>query len=261
MPSASNAKWRIWIAFAFLFVVLAAGIYFVSDLGKLQEQASARESRQALQDIHDAGQIESLAKKYSSSKFLQVMAMANKAADETVAASDKLLGEVAPSAAARDFNYGAASRAELEALVRDIRTAQANAAAFATRHAELLKRERDSVRTNALWYLKEDAVAGLLDTVDKRHAEFTAVTTKLLAARGEFYRAYEGFVAVLIDEFGKYRVDNGQLVFPLRTTLNRYNAVAGAMTAAKKRVDALDAERQAAIKAGQERWLQFVKAQ
>ena len=47
-----------------------------------------------------------------------------------------------------------------------------------------------------------------LDAIDKRHAELAAATTKLLAARGEFYRAYEGFVAVLIDEFGKYRVDN-----------------------------------------------------
>lgn len=259
MPS--KAKWRIGIAFAFLFAVLAAGVYFVSDLGKLQENASAQQSRQALQDVTDVSQIEALSKKYGSSKFLQVMAMATKAADETVAASDKLLGEVAPPAAARDFNYGAASRAELEALVRDIRTAQANAASFVPRHAELLKRERDSVRTNALWYLKEDAVTSLLDTIDKRHAELVAATAKLLAGRGDFYRAYESFVAVLVDEFGKYRVDNGQLVFPLRSTLNRYNTAAGAMTAAKKRVDALEAERKAAIKASQERWLQFVKAQ
>jgi hypothetical protein len=261
MPSGQNSKWRIWIAFAVLFVALAAGAYFVTDLGKLQENISAGESRQALQGITDVSQIEAVSKKYGSSKFLQVMAMATKAAAETGAASEKLLNEVAPPAASRDFNFGAASRADLEALRRDIKTAQANAAAFMPRLAELLKRERDAVRTNALWYLKEDAVAGLLDNIDKRHANITAVMSKLLAARGDFYRAYEDFVAVLIDEFGKYRVVDSQLVFPSQRTLARYNVAAGTMTAAKTRVAALEAERKSAVKAGQERWLQFVKSQ
>ena len=261
MPSGSNAKWRVWIAFLLLFVVLAAGAWFAADLGKLQESLSAGESRKAVQDIADVRQIEEVARKFGSNKFLQVTAMATKAANETAAASEKLLNEVAPPAASRDFNYGAASRADLEALRRDIKTAQANAATFTPRFAERFRRERDNVRTNALWYLKQDTVDGLLDIIDKQHAEATAAMAKLLSARGDFYRAYEDFVAVLIDEFGQYKVVDGQFVFPLRRTLDRYNVAAGAMTSAKQRVTELEAERKAVLKSGQERWLQFVKAQ
>ncbi|MBR1122968.1 hypothetical protein JQ628_15685 [Bradyrhizobium lablabi] len=261
MPSGQNSKWRIGIAFAVLIAALAAGAYFVADLGKLQENISAGESRQAVQDITDVSQIEAVSRKYGSSKLLQVIAMATRAAAETGTATEKLMSEVAPPAAAREFNFGAASRADLEALRRDIKTAQANAAAFMPRFAELLKRERDAVRTNALWSLKEDAVAGLLDNIDKRHADMTAVMSRLLAARGDFYRAYDDFVAVLIDEFGKYKVVDGQLVFPSQRTLARYNVAANAMLSAKNRVTGVDAERKTAIKSGQERWLQFVKGQ
>ena len=55
--------------------------------------------------------------------------MATRAADETSAAAEKLSREVAPGSVSRDFNFGAASRADLEALRRDMKTAQANAAA------------------------------------------------------------------------------------------------------------------------------------
>ena len=137
--SDSKGKWRVWIAFLFLFVVFAVGAWFVADLGKLQENISARESRQALQGITDVRQIAEVHRKYPSSKFLQVMAMATRAADETAAAAEKMLNEVAPPAAAREFNFGAASRADLESLGRDIKTAQANVAAFMPRFAELDK--------------------------------------------------------------------------------------------------------------------------
>jgi hypothetical protein len=259
MPSDPDTKWRVRIAFLFLIVVLAAGAWFAADLGKLQENLSADESRQAVQGITDIGQIEEVSKKYGSNKFLQVMAIATRAAAETAAASDKLLNEVAPPAAARDFNFGAASRADLEALRRDLKTAQGNAAAFMPRFAELLKRERDNVRTNALWYLKQDTAAGLLDNIDKRHAESTAVMAKLLSARGDFYRAYDNYVAVLVGESGNYKVVDGQLIFPAQRAVDRYNVAANAMTAASKRVAELDAERKALMKSGQERWVQFVK--
>jgi hypothetical protein len=259
MPSDSNAKWRVRIAFLVLFVVFAAGAWFAADLGKLQENLSARESRQALQDITDPGQIEEVLKKYPSSKFLQTMAMATRAADQTRAAAEKLSNEIAPPSAAKDFNFGAASRADLEALRRDLKTAQANAAAFMPRFAALLKTERDEVKKFALWQLNGEAVTALLDTVDKRHAEITAVMSRLLAARGDFYRAYDDFVALLVGEFGSYKVVGGQLIFPYQRAVDRYNVVANAMTAATRRVTALEEERRALAKSEQERWVQFVR--
>jgi len=257
--SDSKGKWRVRIAFLLLFVVFAVGAWFASDLGRLQQGISARESGKAVQGITDVGQIEEVLKKYPSSKFLQVMAMATRTADETIAAAEKLSKEVAPATASGEFNFGAASRADLEALRRDIKTAQANAAAFVPRLAELFKRERDKVKTEALWHLKADTAAALLDAIDKRHAEMTPLMTRLMAARGDFYRAYENFVAFLIGEFGTYKVVNGQLIFPNQRAVERYNTAANAMTSASNRVAALEAEWKSLVRSGQERWVEFVK--
>jgi hypothetical protein len=259
MPSDPNTKWRVRIAFLSLFAVFAAGAYFVADMSKLQENVSTRDSRAALLGITDVGQIEEVLRQHPSNKFLQVMAMATRAADATGAAAEKLSDEVGPPSVSKEVNFGAASRADLEALQRDLKTAQANAAAFMPRFAALLKTERDEVKRYALWQLNGDTVTALLETVDKRHADITAVMSRLMAARGDFYRAYDDYVAFLAGEFGKYKVVNGQLIFPVQRTVERYNVAANAMTAAAKRIAELQAERKILLKSAQERWVQFVR--
>jgi hypothetical protein len=77
-------------------------------------------------------------------------------------------------------------------------------------------------------------------------------------ARVEFYRAYDQCVALLIREFGAYKLTNGQFIFPLEPTANRYNAVANAMTAALKRNAELKEERNKIIQSQLKRWQQFV---
>jgi hypothetical protein len=259
MPSDPNAKTRVRIAFVSLFVVFSAGAYFVGDLGKLQENISARESRTALQGITDPGRIEEALRQYPSNKFLQMLAMATRAADETSAGTEKVLNEVEPPAISRNINLGAASRADLEALRRDLKTAQANATAFMPRVSALLKTERDNVKKYALTLqVKQDVVAGLLDNIDKRHAEITAHTSKMLPARADYYRAYENYVAVLAGEFGTYKVVDGQFIFPFQRTVDRYNVAANAMTAASKHVAETEVEGKNLRKSGQERWMQFV---
>jgi hypothetical protein len=80
----------------------------------------------------------------------------------------------------------------------------------------------------------------------------------MLPARADFYRAYDDYVAVLVDEFGTYKVVDGQFIFPFQRTVNRYNAAAGAMTAAARRVADLEEERRNLKKSQQGRWQQFV---
>jgi hypothetical protein len=259
MPSDPNSKTRVRIAFLSLFVVFLAGAYFVGDLGKLQENISARESRTALQGISDPKQIEEALRHHPSNKFLQMTAMATRAADETSAATEKLLNEVEPPAISKNINVGAASRADLEALRRDLKTAQANAAALMPRFSALLKTERDNVKKYALsLQMKQDIVTGLLDNIDKRHAEITAFTSKTLSARADYYRAYENYIAFLAGEFGTYKVVGGQFIFPFQRTVDRYNAAANAMTAASRQIAELEEEKKSLMKSGQERWIQFV---
>ena len=88
-----------------------------------------------------------------------------------------------------------------------------------------------------------ETLGRLMETVDKRQAEMTAFTAKMMAARAEFYRAYESYVGVIAGEFGTYKVVDGQFIFPLQRTVDRYNVAATAMSAATKRVVALEEER------------------
>jgi hypothetical protein len=152
-----------------------------------------------------------------------------------------------------------ASRSDLEALRRDLKTAAANATAFMPRYIALLKTERDNLEKYALsLHLEKDAISRLLDSLDKRHAEITAVTSRAQSARADFYRAYENYVAVLVGEFGAYKVVDGQFIFPFQPTVNRYNVAAQAMTVAAKRVTESEEERKSLLKSQQDGWEQLV---
>jgi hypothetical protein len=261
-PSDRHAKTRIRIAFLLLFAFMIAssvGVYFLAKLSKQQESIAARESQTTLQGVTDAKQIDQALKQHPSNKSLQLIAMATKAADETDAAFEKLTNEIEQPAIAKDINLGVASRSDLEALRRNLKAAAANATAFMPRYVALLKTEHDNVEKYALsLHLEKDTSGRFLDSLDKRHAEVSAFISKMLPARADFYRAYEGYVAVLAAEFGTYKVVNGEFIFPLQRAVDRYNIAAHAMTAAAKRVADLEEERINLQKSQQQRWEQFV---
>jgi hypothetical protein len=262
MPSDPNATTRVRVAFLFLFVfmiVASVGAYFIADLPKLQERNAVRESQAALHDITDPTQIDEALRQHPSNKFLQMIAMATKAADETDAAIEKLSNEVGPSAISNNNSLGAASRSDLEALRRDLKTAEANATTYMPRYIALLKTERDNLEKSvSSLRVGKDTTGRFLDKIDQRHAEITAFTSEMLSARADFYRAYQNYVAVLAGEFGTYKVVNGQFIFPFQLTANRYNVAAQAMAVAAKRVAELQETRKTRPKSQQEAWQQFV---
>src|SRR5260370_33242168 len=228
MLSDPNPKTRVRIAFLLLFVVMvvcSVGAYFVGDLGNLQDSVAARESQPALQGGTEPAQIDEALRQPPSNKFLQMLAMATRAADETNAAVEKLSNEVEPPAVSKNNNLGAASRNDLEALRRDLKTAETNATTFLPRYIALLKTERDNVEKYALsLHLGKDAIGRVLDNIDKRHAEITALTSRMLPARAGFYPAYENFVAVPVKEFGVYKGGNGEFILPVQPPRDRYKA-------------------------------------
>ena len=148
MPSDPNASKRVRTALLVLsgFVIVASvGAYFILDLGQLQDRIAAREGRAALQGIADASQIEEALRQHPQNKFLRMIAMETKAADDTNAAIEKLTDEIEPPAISKANNLGAASRSDLEALRGNLKTAEANATTFMPRYAAVLKAERDNV--------------------------------------------------------------------------------------------------------------------
>ncbi|HEY4987787.1 MAG TPA: hypothetical protein VII39_14295 [Bradyrhizobium sp.] len=241
-----------------LFIVFAAGLYFLADLRKLQEGMAAHERQTALQAAADPQRIDDALRQHPQNRLLQLVAMATKTTEDTDAAIDKLSNDIVPSGVAKPINLGTASRDDLEALRRDLKTAEANATTALPRYAALLKAERDTIEPYARAHGDRDAVGRLLGSLDKRHADITALVSRLLPARADYYRAYDNYVAVLVKEFGTYKIDNGQFVFPFQLAVNRYNAAAQAMTAAAARVGDLERDRKSLLTSQQERWAQLV---
>ena len=239
-----RARARVVIAFVLLLVVAAALSVGVNYLGKLQENMAAQERRTALEALKDATPVEAALARYPSNRLLKLMAMATRAAIVTDAASEQLSREIEPPALARNITLVAASRSDLDALRRDLKIAETNATTFMPRYIALLKAERDRLENDARSLsLEKNIVGRFTDGVDRRHAEISGLISKMLAARVEYYRAYDKCAAALVAEFGRYKLTNGQFIFPVQYMADRYNIAANAMTSAATRVGELEAER------------------
>ena len=262
VPSKPKARWRVRIAFLCLFVVFVAlsfGAWYLADLSRLLDRNAARDSQAALQGITEPAQIDAALRQHPSDKFLQMVAAASKAANDTSAAADKLSGEVEQPPIPAGINLATLNRPDLESLRRNLKTAEANANAFMPRYTALLKTEREGIEKYALSLRAEkETQTRLLDVVDKRHAETSAFFAKMMAARAEFYRAYESLVAVIAGEAGSYKVADGQFVFQFQRTVDRYNVANHATAVAASRVGELAEERKALDKAQQAAWVQLV---
>lgn len=261
-PSNPKTRIRVWLAFLCLVVVFAAlsyGAWYIAGLARLAESRAPRVSQTAPQAVAAPSPIDEALRQHPSDKFLQLVAMAGKAANDSSAAADKLSGEVEQPPIPAGINLAALNRADLESLSRNLKTAEANATAFMPRYTALLKTERDGIERYALSLRAEQGLlTKLLAFVDQRHAETSAFFANMMAARAEFYRAYASLVAVIAGEAGSYKVADGQFVFQFQRTVDRYNVAGHATAVAAKRVGELAEEKKNLDTAQQAAWLQFV---
>jgi hypothetical protein len=244
-----------------LFVTVCFGlVFYAGDLAKLQAVISERESRAALQSVADPEQLDQALKRYPSNKLLRILALGNKDAIEIDAAARRLLSEAEPRALPKLSDLSASSRSDLDALRRDLKTAESNATTSTARYTALIKAERDKLENDVRSLnVGDDRFSGVMAMIDEQHAAWIALTSRTLAARAEYYSAYEKCVALLAREFGIYKVTNGQFVFPFQSSANGYNRAASAMTAAAKRNSELDDEWTNLRQSQLGRWKTFVE--
>jgi hypothetical protein len=253
-----KARTRTGIAFVLLFVFLGAGGYFALTFGSLRERVGTIQTQTALQEIGDAKDFDAALKAHPQNRILLTIDKAATAAQQTSVAADKILAEIEPPSLARPVDYSKASRGELDALRSDLKGAEAKATAFAPQYLALLKSERDQVERYATSLnVGRDALTRIMDNLDKRRASASAVMAKVSSARADFYRAYEKYVAMLEGELGGFRIVNGEFIFPLQRTVDRYNAAAQAMTSAAKRVAESEEERKNVTQSQREGWIQL----
>ena len=265
MPSGPNAdahvKTIVFLLFGFAIALLAGG-YLINrsgfSFGGLQHTIAARESQAVLEDITDLDQIDEALRRHPSNRLLQIVAKATSVEARTGAAIEQLSMTTEPPLIWNKIDVASASRSDLEALRRDLKAAEGKVGIAQPRFIDLMKSGRSDVETYAAAHADRDAVSKLLEAVDKRHAKITANFLMLLSARSDFYRAYEKCIAVLVGEYGSFRVVNGQFVFPFEESVVRYNNAASEMTAAAKRVAEQEEERRQLMRPQLESWLPFV---
>jgi hypothetical protein len=232
-----------------IFAIICFGVvYFVGDLAKYQETISAKESQTALRGVNNPEQLEQALTQFPSNNILKLVALANR----------ESLNEAEPSGLSKPIDLGSSSRSDLDALRRDLKIAESSAAAFVPGYTALIKAERDEVENDARSLrVGNSTFAKFMAMIDEQDAEMMALTSRLLAARAEYYSAYEKCAALLVREFGIYKVDNGQLVFPFQYTADSYNRAAAAMTAAASRLAEREGERAALRRSQLNRWKTF----
>jgi hypothetical protein len=164
-----------------------------------------------------------------------------------------LLTEAEP----RDFwkQLGASSRSDLEALSHNLKTAESNAKTLETRYLSLVKDGRDKVEHDASVLAgRTNILAKFMALIDEQHADMKSLISRISAERLEYSAAYEKCVALLMREFGLYKVVNGQIIFQLQPTEDSFNEAAGKMAAAASRLEQLDGERTTLKQSQLERW-------
>ena len=252
---------RVRIAFLFMFGLLGVTAYFATDLSKFQYRASTEEALKTLQGVTDPSQLEDSLRQHPSNNVLRLMAKATKAANDTKGAIDRLSAEIEPAALSKEINFSSASRNDLEAFRSNLRTAEANAAAFLPRYVSIFKAEHDQVESASLsLHVPAETANKVLDGLAHRHTNTLSAIAAILSARADYYRAYEKYLALLSSEFGSFKVVDGQLIFPLPRTVERYNVAAQAMTSAAKRVNNLETDLKKQNQPLPEEWIQLTGA-
>jgi hypothetical protein len=246
-----------------VFVILCLGLgYYVGDLAKFQAAISAKESQTALSSVNDPQQLGQALERYPSNRFLKMVALANRDWIDIDAAARTLSHEMEPRDFSKLDDLGASSRDDLDALRRDLKTAESNAAAAAPRYIALIKDER-AILENDARSLNVDGgtISEFMATIDEQHAEMIKLTSEIMAARAAYYDAYEKCVALLVREYGIYKVTDGQFIFPFPSTANSYNRAAAAMAVAAKRIAELEDERTNLRQSQLNKWKSFVDRQ
>jgi len=243
-------------------IVCFGTLYSVGDLSRYQRSEIAQNGEAALHDLDAPEQVDQLLKRNPASAVLKLVAMAKRDAVELDDAARRLLGEADPGELWKRMDKAASSRSDLEALGRDLKAAEDNAATLGARFAPLGKTVHDKIERDAVLVEgRTDRFTTFMAIVDAQHAGMKDAIAKISAARLDYLRAYENCVAVLAREFDTIKVVNGQFIFALQPQADSYNKAAAAMASSAKRMGDLDTA-QAALRSAQfEAWKKLAGGQ
>jgi hypothetical protein len=230
-------------------------LYFMGDLARFLEAISVKEGQAALQSVNDPEQLDQVLQRQPSNKILKMVALAKRDSVEMDTVTRGLLTEAEPRDLWKQTDLGASSRSDLETLSHDLKAAESNAKTLESRYLSLVKPERDKVEHDASVLVgRTISLAKFMAMIDEQHADMKSLISRITAERLVYSAAYEKCVALLMREFGLYKVVNGLIMFQLQPTADSFNDAAAKMAAAASRLEQLDAERTTLKQSQLDRW-------
>lgn len=244
------------IALSCVIAIVCFGtLYFVGDLARFQEAVVVQEGQAVLRDLKEPEQLDQLLKQHPANRILKLVALANRDATEIDDAALGLLREADPGELWKRMGKGFASRSDLEALGRDLKAAEDNAAGLEARYATVSKAVRERIVHDAgALDGRTSTLAAFTAIIDAQHAGMKDVMARIAAARLDYFRAYQKCIALLTREFDTTKVVNGQYIFRLQPQADSYNAAAATMASAARRMADLETERAALRHSQFEKW-------
>jgi len=250
---APTKRWPVIAAIVVLALIVVAGAVYASRIlwkaGEVEsrvvlpvEPAPQPQGSQQPQSPRPQPPKQEAVKQDPAVVLAQLTEKAAQAAAATDAIAQKLWASIEPAGMQAPPSYATASRSELENYFVELETAEANATAAGAQYAALLKAERDLVEEAARTSgLSESEWTNLLKDVDDRHSATLDLAKQMLEARGNLYRARQRVQAIVIDQFGKFKVvGDGQIRFSTKAMTDRMVAAAEQERAADKALDRIE---------------------
>lgn len=246
--------WPYIAAVAVLAVMVVAGMVYASRTVLTVAEPESRVVLPTMPATPEPQPKQEAARQDPAIVLAQLTEKAVQAAAATDAIARKLWASIEPPGMQTSPNYATASRADLESYFVDLETAEANAAGAGLQYAALLKAERDLIEDSARSSgLAENEWAGLLASIDERHSVTLELAKAMLQARGDLYRAMQGVQAIVIDQFGKYKIlGDGQIRFTTKAMTDRMVAAAEQERAANKALERVEEQMMKAQQAPQQ---------
>jgi len=142
-----------------------------------------------------------------------MLAMATKATNETDAAIGKLSNEI-EQRRFQEITIWHGEPSDLEALRRDLKTAEANATAFMPRYIALLKTNATMWKNTRSRYIWEKIPPAGCWTTSTSGTPKSRPSLPGCCGACRFLSRLRKLCRVLVGEFGAYKVVNGQFIFP-----------------------------------------------
>ena len=244
---ARQAKIRGFSAFRFCALsALSALLLVVMNIDKLPDALDAWQGRRLLAPVRTSEQVQRVALKSPTNKFVQLVLASHDATQQTFAATAQLIKDLEPQGLTVDAVRAASTRDQLTENAKELRAAEARAALALPHYFSILESERASIEQAGRKLYADDPhhlLPGFMEAVGRRQDNLRERMGRTFKAIGAYYSVMGDaaeFVAQHWDQYRTTRVSKVSFTAADQGTSAQYNKLMASAHAAQAAAVALE---------------------